>query len=343
MFTASRNKPLLTTITGSLPRPSWFQSSLSGRTFSVAMSDLIFREQYTDALCTYVTDQARAGIDVLTDGDARFDIDVGGRAWFSYLFERMGGMGNAALRPQPWTSKREETPGDILHEVNKTRLPAIAYGDVTRGTLEHARIWKTAQRLTDRPVKIGTCCGQLLEAVVINEHYANRRELCLAIARALNEEYHDLADAGCPIIQLEEPLMHYVAEAKGLELDVDFYVQAFNSEVAGPRERHVLAFGIINDMNKLEDGKDVVVTSAVWHMDSALHHAIEAVRAHRYTAEDYRDWAMMAKGGTTLAPYYEFEDRIPPDVKAEVTRLTNEIVAGKYSVKIDDSEPKSSN
>jgi basic membrane protein A and related proteins len=113
--------------------------------------------------------------------------------------------------------------------------------------------------------------------------------------------------------------------------------------VAAARERHVLAFGIINDMNKLEDGKDVVVTSAVWHMDSALHHAIEAVKAHQYTAEDYRDWAMMAKGGTTLAPYYEFEDRIPPDVKAEVTRLTNEIVAGKYSVKIDDSEPKSSN
>jgi 5-methyltetrahydropteroyltriglutamate--homocysteine methyltransferase len=237
MFIASRDKPLLTTITGSLPRPNWFQSSLNGRVFSTAMSDLIFREQYTDTLCTYVTDQARAGIDLLTDGDARFDMDVGGRAWFSYMFERMGGMGNAGLRPQPWTSKREETPGDILHEVNETRLPAIAHGDVTRGDLEYARIWKAAQRLTTRPVKIGTCCGQLLEAVVINKHYPNRRELCLAIARAMNQEYHELADAGCPVIQLEEPLMHYVAEAKGLELDIDFYVQAFNIEVAGLRKK----------------------------------------------------------------------------------------------------------
>jgi 5-methyltetrahydropteroyltriglutamate--homocysteine methyltransferase len=237
MFTASRDKPLLTTITGSLPRPSWFQSSLNGRVFSTAMSDLIFREQYTDALCTYVTDQARAGIDLLTDGDARFDMDVGGRAWFSYMFERMGGMGNASLRPQPWTSKREETPGDILHEVNETRLPAVAHGDVTRGNLEYARVWKAAQRLTNLPVKIGTCCGQLLEVVVINKHYPSRRELCLAISRALNQEYHDLADAGCPVVQLEEPLMHYVAEAKGLELDVDFYVQAFNIEVAGLREK----------------------------------------------------------------------------------------------------------
>jgi methionine synthase II (cobalamin-independent) len=80
MFIASRDKPLLTTITGSLPRPNCFQSSLNGRVFSTAMSDLIFREQYTDTLCTYVTDQARAGIDLLIDGDARFDMDVGGRA-----------------------------------------------------------------------------------------------------------------------------------------------------------------------------------------------------------------------------------------------------------------------
>ena len=105
----------------------------------------------------------------------------------------------------------------------------------------------------------------------------------------------------------------------------------------------MLAFGIINDMNKLEDGKDVGVTSALWHMDNALNHAIDSVKAQKFTAEDYRAWSMMAKGGTTLAPYYEFEDRIPADTKAEVKRLTEEIIAGKFSVKIDDSEPKSSN
>ncbi len=32
-----------------------------------------------------------------------------------------------------------------------------------------------------------------------------------AIADALNEEYHDLAEAGCPVIQVEEPQIHLLA------------------------------------------------------------------------------------------------------------------------------------
>jgi 5-methyltetrahydropteroyltriglutamate--homocysteine methyltransferase len=69
MFIASRDKPLLTTITGSLPRPNWFQSSLNGRVFSTAMSDLIFREQYT--LLALSLFGSRAGIPMLLGGDSR--------------------------------------------------------------------------------------------------------------------------------------------------------------------------------------------------------------------------------------------------------------------------------
>jgi 5-methyltetrahydropteroyltriglutamate--homocysteine methyltransferase len=237
LFKATAGKSIATTITGSLPRPSWYLSNLNGRVFSNAMADLIFRDNYVDALATYVSDQMRAGIDILTDGDARFDMDLGGRSWFSYLFERMQGMGQVSLRPQSWTSKREQTPGDILHEVNETRLPAMVTGKVGRGHLEYSRLWKAAQRMSHRPVKLGTCCAQLLEAVVINEHYPDRRALCDALAEAMNAEYHELADAGCPAIQLEEPLIHYVCEMKGLDLDADYYVESFNREVKGLRAK----------------------------------------------------------------------------------------------------------
>jgi 5-methyltetrahydropteroyltriglutamate--homocysteine methyltransferase len=92
MLTVSKNAPLLTTITGSLPRPHWFTHNLQGRPFSVAMTDIAFREQYTDAVTTYLNDQARAGLDLLTDGDARCDCDVGGRSWFGYPAERLTGL-----------------------------------------------------------------------------------------------------------------------------------------------------------------------------------------------------------------------------------------------------------
>ncbi|MEP7245901.1 MAG: cobalamin-independent methionine synthase II family protein [Gammaproteobacteria bacterium] len=237
MLIASKDKPLATTITGSLPRPSWFTQNLQGRPIANALSDLLFREQYIDALATYVSDQVRAGIDILTDGDARFDMDVGGRSWFSYMSERIRGTGPAQMMPQPWTSPREQTAGDILHEVNETRLPSKVVGPISRGDLQYPIVWKVAQRMTNRHVKLGTCCGQLLEAVLINEHYKDRPALIDSMNKAMNEEYHALADAGCPAIQLEEPLIHYVASAPPGGMDAAFYVKAFNAEVAGLRKK----------------------------------------------------------------------------------------------------------
>jgi len=237
MLIASKNKPLATTITGSLPRPSWFTQNLCGRRLSTALADLQFREQYVDTLATYVSDQVRAGLDILTDGDARFDMDVGGRSWFSYISERMEGTGRAQLMSQPWTTPREQTAGDILHEVNEARLPSKVLGPISRGGLEYVNAWKVAQRMSTRPLKLGTCCGQLLEAVLANEYYPTREDLVGAIGKAMNEEYHVLADAGCPAVQLEEPLIHYVATAPARGMDAHFYVKAFNAEVAGLRSK----------------------------------------------------------------------------------------------------------
>ena len=108
------------------------------------------------------------------------------------------------------------------------------------------------------------------------------------------------------------------------------------------REKGILAFGNVNDMNKEENGTDVVVTSALWHMESAIGHAIDRVKSGTFSAEEYHHWTMMAKGGASLAPYYEFENRMPVAiVKAEIAALAEQIKAGKFVVEIIDSEPKS--
>src|SRR3990172_4442193 len=108
VLTVSRDRPLLTTITGSLPRPGWFTGNLGGRPFSLAMTDLAFREQYTDAVAAYLADQPRAGLDLLTDGDARCDADVGGRSWFGYPAERLGGVEGFQVTRGATPSRRSE-------------------------------------------------------------------------------------------------------------------------------------------------------------------------------------------------------------------------------------------
>ena len=108
------------------------------------------------------------------------------------------------------------------------------------------------------------------------------------------------------------------------------------------REKGVIAFGNVNDMNKEENGEGVVVTSALWHMEAAIAHAIGQVKAGTFKAENYKEWTMMQKGGASLAPYYEFDDKIPAEAKAKVEELKAKILAGEFTVAINDEEPKSS-
>ena len=233
---ATEDRPLATTTTGGMPRPSWYTESLSGRSFSVAMAGRGFREQYRDLVAALVADQSRAGIDILVDGDARFDDDVAGRQWIAYPEERLAGLGPPELRSYPIHEGRQ--PGEFMHEVMETRMPRAVISKVGAGPLEYDRIWLTAQACTDKPVKFGAISAQLLEASINNDFYRDRRRLVMDLSEIMNEEYHRLADAGCPVIQVEEPAIHGIAGTEpGAMLDAGFYVEAFNREVAGLREK----------------------------------------------------------------------------------------------------------
>src|SRR5947207_15501170 len=92
MLKATKGKILPTTIIGSLPRPSWYTENLGTKAFVDAMANNKFREQYTDALSVYLREQEVAGLDIVTDGDCRFDQDVGGQSWTSYPPHHIAGF-----------------------------------------------------------------------------------------------------------------------------------------------------------------------------------------------------------------------------------------------------------
>ena len=127
-----------------------------------------------------------------------------------------------------------------------------------------------------------------------------------------------------------------------VEAGVDVLYAERAGVVDAAREKGIIAFGNVNDMNREENGKDVVVTSALWHMEAAVNHAISQVKKGTFVAEDYREWTMMRKGGASLSPYYEFEGRIPAEVLAKVNEMKAKILEGSFTVPIDDKEPKSS-
>ena len=62
--------------------------------------------------------------------------------------------------------------------------------------------------MTDRPVKFGTITPELIGMSIGNDFYPSHRELLYDLSNAMREELIELAKAGCPIIQMEEPNIH---------------------------------------------------------------------------------------------------------------------------------------
>src|SRR6266566_1758964 len=193
---ATRDLVLPTTITGSYPRPQWFVEELRGRGFKDALGDSRFREQYLDAVACLVREQEMAGLDLVTDGDSRFDLTVGGKSWFYYVIERLGGITGAQDRSTGggWKALR---PGHILYEVMEAYQPAVVGAKLAGGALQYAALFKTAQRLANKPVKFGAITAQSLAKMLVDRHYGSDRDVILALADIFNAELKEVAAAGC--------------------------------------------------------------------------------------------------------------------------------------------------
>ncbi len=243
MYTSTKDIVLPTTITGSLPRPGWFTENLSGRPFLVAMADASFREQYLDAVSAAIRDQERAGLDIVTDGDARFDIDVGGRSWMGYVPERLEGMSDRETSMGPVTGRPgsmpdDTMPGDILFEVREARMLPVVEGKLGPGRLEFAQLWRSAQQMTDKPVKIGCISPEQLANFLINRYYEDESQIFDDLADILNAEFHGVADSGAAIFQVEEPCTHRVDfTAPDAEVKAQRSVEIFNRCVKGLRNK----------------------------------------------------------------------------------------------------------
>ena len=239
MLRATKDKVLPTTITGSLPRPSWYTQNLGLRSFLDAMVNNQFREQYVDAVSVYLHEQEIAGLDIVTDGDAHFDSDVGGQSWTNYPPRHMGGFDK---NPQPTPAGKGGLafpPGHILHDYLEARVMPGITGPVARGDLQYAAMWKVAQRMTKRPVKFGSIGPELVAFAVQDKYYKSVKDRIYAIADALNEELHTLADAGCQAIQFEEPQIHMLAVRKipDTVMTPEFSVEIFNRTMKGLRAK----------------------------------------------------------------------------------------------------------
>lgn len=172
---------------------------------------------------------------------------------------------------------------------------------------------------------------------------------------------------GFPIPEVNRLMNAFMAGAKEVNPKVEFSVSFINSWFDPPKAKEA-AFAMIdkgadvmyaerfgvsdaakekgklaigNVINTQDKYPDTVVASALWHMEPSIDRAVKLVKDGKFTAEDYGPYSMMKHKGSSLAPLGTFEKKVPAEIVAKVKAKEAAIRDGKFAVKVDDNQPKS--
>jgi basic membrane lipoprotein Med (substrate-binding protein (PBP1-ABC) superfamily) len=106
-------------------------------------------------------------------------------------------------------------------------------------------------------------------------------------------------------------------------------------------ENGLYAFGNMSDQKDL--APESVVSGPVWNMEPTINYIINQVAGGTYTAQDLKDFSMVAKGGAWLAPVnMDVTGGIPQELLDLVTAKEEEIKSGLFRVDIDEAPPPAS-
>jgi 5-methyltetrahydropteroyltriglutamate--homocysteine methyltransferase len=224
---------ILTSHAGSLPRPEDLIDANRARESGMTTDERRFQDQLRSSVAEVVRLQKQAGIAV--PGDGEFGKSMGHkvnyRAWWSYSFQRLGGLelGTTGLYDMP---ARRSRPGEVVltsFADRRDRLKfAAAYADPDSGitTGPRAALWpvcvskltytghaaiqsdianfKAALQAAGVEEGFMTSIAPGSASRIANRHYKTDEEFLYACADAMREEYKAIVDAGL-ILQLDDP------------------------------------------------------------------------------------------------------------------------------------------
>jgi len=181
---------VLTTVVGSYPkipdrpRPPRLRSAIARFDRGEIAADELRRVE-DEVTVEVIQEQADAGVDIITDGQIRWEDDQ------TYFARRMDGFSIDGLIRYFDTNMYYRQP--VVEGPVRWREPVAA------GDYEFAAVQSPV------PVKALVTGPYTLAALSANHHYGSLRDLVLALAAELRNEVLALERAGAPIIQVNEP------------------------------------------------------------------------------------------------------------------------------------------
>jgi 5-methyltetrahydropteroyltriglutamate--homocysteine methyltransferase len=269
-----RHRRILTTHTGSLPRPDALSGLLFARMTKQPYDAAELARQTTDAVAETVKTQAVLGIDVVSDGEQSKT------SFQAYAADRLAGI--EPITPEPGERRTRENVAfpafyrDGAHSGSaKPRWACTGPIKYIGHTALAADLENLKAALQGAPrvdvfmpsVSPSSCAG-----FMENRYYASAQEHVAAVAEALREEYEGIVAAGFQV-QIDDPrlAMHYmlspdedVEQARAWARQrVEILNHALRN-IPPERVRHHTCYGInmgprVSDM-ELKHLADIVVT-----------------------------------------------------------------------------------
>ncbi len=183
---------MLTTVVGSYPkipnrpRPARLRTAINKRDRGEITNEELARVQ-DEVTIEVIQEQVEAGVDIITDGQIRWDDDQ------TYFACRLRGVETGGLQR-------------YLDTNTYFRQPEVT-GPITWPGPLLVRDYQFAAQHSPKPVKAVLPGPYTLAALSADMHYGSREKLAMAYADALRQEAQALAAAGARHIQINDPVI----------------------------------------------------------------------------------------------------------------------------------------
>ena len=255
----------------------------------------------------------------------------------------------------------------ILREVAEENAPDIIFGDAF-GNEEAVR--RVAKDYPDIAFVFGSGGGPVEPNFSVFDNWIHEPAyLCGILAGGLTKSNVIGVVGGLPVPEVNRIVNAFIAGATSVNPDVDVKTTFINSwfdpaaakeaalaqvdagadvlfaerfgVIEAAAENGLYAFGNMSDQKEL--APENVVRGPVWHMEQTVDYIVGQVRAGAYTAQDLKDFSMMAKGGASLAEINsDVTGGIPAELTEQVMTKQEEIINGLFRVDIDEAQPPAS-
>jgi 5-methyltetrahydropteroyltriglutamate--homocysteine methyltransferase len=188
------------------PRPARYRQAINRRDRGEITNEELARVG-DEVTVEVIREQIEAGIDIITDGQVRWDDDQ------TYVMRNLANVEIGALQRYLDTNtyyREAEINGAV-----SWREPILV------------RDYLFAVENSSKPVKAIITGPYTLAALSLDKHYGSREKLAMALAEELRNEVEALANAGAKMIQVNDPVIVFNKD------DIDIFSRALKRMLNG--------------------------------------------------------------------------------------------------------------